>query len=366
MLLKCVIFVFEQKYFSLVDFRTDIIFAEASRIKVFMSDISFVVISNGQSIYQGGDEKVNLLSKKIRKISKTSGKVIYPIFKEAIPFAGNDPFWVKILNDASEGIFPRIYRYKDGTLTYKQKTKLFSKEICQDDPVLCLQNVQDSMRSSGFYSSKDNDIKVEETNQLRDEESKVILEWGKIRSKKFRRILISKYVSQLGEKYKLNDLELSKLINLTRIANSVGMINKSTVDMSNNQIVDITILCYDPYIRDFFIDTEVPLPKLSKAIIKKLNEEVEEDNNEPSIKVGGINISKSRFADWNKFTGILGKKILSHEKDREEKKSKVKRNSVVEKEEEEEELSSKRKKKKKITIAIRPKTKTESKSSSPT
>lgn len=330
-----------------------------------MSDLSFVVISNGQSIYQGGDEKVNLLSKKSRKSSKTTGKIIYPIFKEAIPFADNDPFWIKILNDASEGIFPKIYRYKDGMLTYKQKTKPFSKEICQDDPVLCLQNIQDSMRSSGFYSSKDNDIKVEEINHLRDEESKVVLEWGKIRSKKFRRILISKYVSQLGEKYKLTDLELSKLINLTRILNSVGMVNKSTVDMSNNQIVDITILCYDPYLRDFFIDSEATLPKLSKAMIKKLNEEVvEEDNNESNAKVGGINISKSRFADWNKFSGIVGKKILAYEKDREEKKSKGRGSSVVQKEEEE--LSSKRKKKKKIAIAIRPRTRSENKSSSHT
>jgi len=89
-----------------------------------MSDLSFVVISNGQSIYQGGDEKIDLLSKKSRKSSKTTGKIIYPIFKEAIQYANNDPFWIKILNDASEGIFPKIYRYKDGTLTFKQKTKL--------------------------------------------------------------------------------------------------------------------------------------------------------------------------------------------------------------------------------------------------
>jgi hypothetical protein len=291
------------------------------------------------------------------------GKVIYPIFKEAIAYTEGDPFWIKILNDASEGIFPKIYRYKDGTLSFKQKTKLFSKEICQYDPVLCLQNIQDSMRSGGFYSSRDNEIKVEEINFLRDEESKVVLEWSKIRSKKFRKILISKYVSKLGEKYKLTDIELSKLINLTRIANSVGMVNKSTVDMSNNQIVDINILCYDPYLRDFFIDPEVALPKISKAMIKKINEEiVEEDNSEPAVKTGGVNMSKSRLTDWNKFTGILGKKILSYDKgNNEEKKS---RSELEPTNMEEGELPTKRKKKKKIDITIRPKLRPESKSNS--
>lgn len=55
-----------------------------------MSDCSFVVLSSGRTIYEGGDEKSDIFSKRTRKSNKTDGKVIYPIFKEAMSHTDED------------------------------------------------------------------------------------------------------------------------------------------------------------------------------------------------------------------------------------------------------------------------------------
>lgn len=227
-------------------------------------------------------------------------------------------FWDAILDDASRGIFPKMYRYTNGILSFKQKTKVYSKEICQDDSVLCLTNVQDFMKSHGCYSSRDYIIKMEELNRIRAEASKVELKWKNIKSNKEKKLLISTYLTRLAKHYSLNNIEISKLINVTRMANAIGIINANSVVMENNHIVDIEVLCYDPKTRDFFIDPNVTLPKISKALLKKMETDegsydVCDDIDDEDIKPGCVNISKSRISDWKKYLTVLGKSLSTHD-----------------------------------------------------
>jgi len=284
-----------------------------------MSDGTFLILAKGRTIYEGGEVRPQTVTRRGRRTSKTNGEIIYPIFKEAAVYTDGDSFWNKILEDASRGYFQRMYRYTDGTLSYKQKTKVFSKEICQYDPQLCLKNVQEFMKSNGCHSSRDHMIQMMETEQKRNEASQTILDWKSIKSRKTKKLLISKYIAYLGEHYSLNRVELSKLINLVKMANSIGLINSNTVEMINNQISDIEILCFDKFARDFFIDADFRLPKISKAMLKKINEEsseAEETEESPiyNIKSSGVTISKSRTSDWAKFTTILGKRMAVHNK----------------------------------------------------
>lgn len=280
-----------------------------------MSDGSFVILSQGKTIYEGGDNKSGLFSRRNRRSVKNSGTVIYPIFKLAIKYAEDDLFWIKILDDASEGVFPKTHRYKDGILSCKKRNKYFTKEISQDNPLLCLQNIQDFMKDNGFYSTRDNTLKLEEIDNLREEESKKDIQWSKIRSNKIKKILVSNYISYLQRKYSLSNIEQSDLINKIRLATSSGLINKNSVVMENKQITNITILCYDARHRDFFIDPNVKSPKISKSASKKIKEELQDDDEmpeTPTIKLNGLNISKSRITDWGKFTTILGKRLATH------------------------------------------------------
>jgi hypothetical protein len=285
-----------------------------------MSDCSFVVLSSGRTIYEGGDEKSDIFSKRSRKSNKTDGKVIYPIFKEAIAYTQGDSFWDAILDDASRGIFPKMYKYNNGVLSFKQKNKIYSQEICQDKAVLCLTNVQVFMKSHGFYSSRDYIIKMEELNRIRAEASKVELKWKNIKSNKEKKLLISTYLTRLAKHYSLNNIEISKLINVTRMANSIGIINANSVVMKNNHIVDIEVLCYDPKTRDFFIDPNVTLPKMSKAMLKKMDTDENgydgcdayNDTEDEDIKPGCVNISRSRISDWKKYLTVLGKSLSTH------------------------------------------------------
>jgi hypothetical protein len=278
-----------------------------------MSDCSFVVLSRSRIIFEGGDEKSEFLSKRSRRSTKANAKVSHPIFKEAASYVEADPFWIKILENASRGIFPKMFRYKDGILSFKQRTKLFSKEICQDDPELCAKNVQDFMRSNGFYSDRDNAVRMEEMNAMREEEFQTELEWKNIRSKKTKRLLISAYVSYLGKRYQLTRLELSNLINLTQIANAVGIINSSTVIMEDDQIIDITVLCYNTVSRNFSLDSGAIISKLNKAAMKKINDEpMEEEEIHTKSSGTSTTFSKSRLTDWTKFATILGKRMIAH------------------------------------------------------
>jgi hypothetical protein len=274
-----------------------------------MSDGSFVIISQGKTIYRGGNNKEDKSSRRSRRSVRNDGTIIYPIFKEAIRYAEGDLFWIKILEDASEGVFPRTHRYRDGILSCKKKNKYFSKEISQDDPALCLENVQDFMKDNGFYSSRDNALKVEEINNLREKESMKEITWSGIRSNKTKKVLISGYISYLVSKYALSNIEQSDLINKIRLANSSGLINKETVVMENKQIINITVLCYDAKHRDFFIDPGSKLPKVKSEKKKKEDEDIIET---PSTKSCGISISKSRVTDWNKFSIALGKRLSGH------------------------------------------------------
>jgi hypothetical protein len=278
-----------------------------------MSDGTFIIFSKSRAIYQGGEDKPQAITKRSRRTLKLGVEILYPIFKEAAEYIKDDAFWHKILEDASRGHFQKMYRYTNGTLSFKQKSKVYSKEICQDDPELCLKNVQDFMQSNGCYSNKDHQIHLQEIEQKRNEASQTILEWKNIKSRKTKRLLISRYVAYLGEHYTLNKLELSQLVYVVRSANSIGLINNDTINMQNNQIVDIDILCFDTETRDFFIDPDAKPPKTSKST-KKVSKDEDDEEDEEELVPDKTIVSKSRMADWTKFTTILGKRMAAHNK----------------------------------------------------
>jgi hypothetical protein len=261
-----------------------------------------VIFSRGQTIYRGGDKKEPEPGRRNRRNNKNNGSVIYPIFEEASRLT-DDPSWESILKDASKGVFPRMYRYNGDVLSFKQKSKVHTKEICLDDPALCLRNVQEFMRNMGLYSERDQYIRLREMEAAEEEVKKPKVRWKQIKSDKTKNVLISKYISLLERRYTLDNMEITRLANVVRMANSIGMVNANTVSMRNGQIVDISPLCFNSKTRNFFIDPATPIPKMTKIDANKLEtklDSVEEKINIKS-KVGNTTISISRSLDWEKF-----------------------------------------------------------------
>ena len=279
-----------------------------------MSDGTLIMLSKGRTIFLGGDDKNQLLNRKERRITKLNEETIYPIFKKAAEYIKNDLFWFKILINASKGYFQKMYRYINGTLTFKQKSKVYSKEICQDNPELCLKNFQEFMQSNGTYSTNDHELNIKKIDELKDAASNIVLDWKKIKSKKIKKILISIYIDYLADRYCLTKYELSKLINVLKLAYSVGLINSSSVIMENNQIADIDVLCYDPSTKDFFIDADAKVPKTSRRSKKYSKSDEDDEIVCQDLNTNLVKISKSRFSDWNKFATVLGKRIALHNK----------------------------------------------------
>ena len=194
-----------------------------------MSDVSFHILAKGASIYrdESGLGSGQLSRRRNRRSVKGNQEVIYQIFKDAADLIKEDNFWFCMLEDFSKGIFPSMYRFNGKVLSFKKRTKVYSKEICQDSPEMCLKNTTDFMKNNGFHSNLDHKRRVENIEVLRLKKSKVILAWSGIRSRKTKKLLISMYTARLGEKYGLTILELSKLSNLVMMINSVGIINKN-------------------------------------------------------------------------------------------------------------------------------------------
>jgi hypothetical protein len=233
-------------------------------------------------------------SKKGKKTGKT--EIIHQIFADAVKYALGDIFWKNILTNASKGIFPKLYKYYNNILIFKQRSgKNLYKEICQDDAQLCFDNVKSFMMFNGMFSMRDT---IERKSDMSEEteENTEELKWKSIKSKKLKRLLLSKYVIYLTSRYNLCQKEKVNLDILLSTANATGLINKNNVIMDNNKIIDILILCYDSTNRNFFIDPSAKLEKITKAQLIKINEKNTSSTN-------------STIANqWDKFTKYLTEK----------------------------------------------------------
>lgn len=278
-------------------------------------DTIVVWSKGGMVIYTNGDPK-SQKKRRGRKKANCDGVIVYQIFDDAIKFIDDDPYWVKILQEASQGYFQKMFRYNNGILSYKIKNKIFTQEISQTDPELCLKNFQNVLRHNGFYSNKDHIIKTQEIENLKREALKIDLDWSKIKSKSEKKLLIYNYIVYLRKHYTLTKIEFSSLVNLIKMAYSSGIITCDTVCIEDNRIKDITFLCFDPVSRVFSICENTVFPKLTSTTFKKLRETVTDNDKTSHINIRGGNskLSKSRSADWAKFAEVMGKRIAVHNK----------------------------------------------------
>lgn len=222
-------------------------------------------------------------------------EILHPFFLSAIPYCNDDVFWIKILDNASKGIFPKLYKYLNNVLAYRQKAnKYVSVELDQSSPEQLFRTLQNFMKRNGTYSMRDENERVKEVETKDD----IINSWSDIKSRKMKRLLLSKYVIHLKSHYNLSNDEVVNLNTLISASNATGIIKSNNVVITDGRISDVTILCFDPRSRNFFIDSDVKIEQISKSQLNKINEE-----NSDLTPVAAE--KKTNLNNWGKFVAYL-------------------------------------------------------------
>lgn len=271
----------------------------------------FVILSAGQPWFQSGNVKslgtpVPKERKSVAKNRATAkGKAvpIYPVFIESSKLI-TDKFWVTIFENLAMGKLPRGFRFLNGILSFKVRSKTTEKLINLSNPVQAKDEVLDFMRSMGMLSKLDN----EEKKKVLDEDIARMAEvkissWSHVRTKYQRNALIDQYCRRVIHELKLEDSKIRELESIIRIGILAGIFNSRTIHVDDNQITSIDFIVRDDKGK-FYIDTNSVAPTRSKT-----KRRLEEPTSERFCDdYDAAHVTNASFGkQWTKFLGVFEK-----------------------------------------------------------
>ena len=213
------------------------------------------------------------------------------IFKESIRYT-DDIFWKNKLMDASRGVFPKFFSYKDGELIYgKNKLELDIKHISNDPKIAVNDFISFLKEKEKIYSSSDiQNMNIED----KFNEPLKIKTWADYK-KKDREHMIDFYIEKMERLMKLNDKEIDELKRKILEGIDMKIFDKNNILVDkDNCITKIEGLCMTKD-RSFIISKSL----IDKCQIKKPKES---SNNSKYIK------DKTQFLQkWKKYIETLDK-----------------------------------------------------------
>lgn len=164
-----------------------------------------------------------------KEVNKT---FVISILKDCHKYTG-DTFWKRKLNEASLGIFPKFFSYKDGSLIYtigKTKADTQYKELSQDPKISCEIFISFLKDKGKILSPSDtqNLVQIEEI----PEESKPRI-WA-IYKKKDKEHMIDLYIEQMKKSLSLSDIESNELYRRILEGLNAGVFKGKSIKESKN------------------------------------------------------------------------------------------------------------------------------------
>lgn len=237
----------------------------------FNEDGGIVILAGAKVLYSSRDNgvvkapKSNISSvTKVRASAKAKRVVEYPIFDKMMEYEV-DSFWKSLFDEAAIGKFPRNFKYQNGVLNYKIRSKTVEQEINEE-------NIEEAMEitkkflleHAGIQSPEDRRRKkIEEEKRIAEMLMNENVIWNQIRSEKQRMIMISLFVEGVGKKYNMSVEERKGLVQNIRIGMLAGYFNANNIEIVGTKIVDIKGLEYNQETREFEINKDIC--KLSKV-----------------------------------------------------------------------------------------------------
>ncbi len=268
-------------------------------------DGGFVIFS-GKKLWYASKEglensickpKTNRSVNKVRNSAKNRRIVEYPIFDE-IMSKETDIFWISFFDDAATGKFPRNFKYDNGCLVYRVKSKNIEIKIPDDPDVAVIEIKRFLLDQAGIQSPDDiiykKKIEEQRISQLLQNE---ITDWSHIRGEKQQTTMISIFVEKLGSYYRLNLEERKGLMQKIKLGIFAGYLNNENIQIGGNQIININGLEFDEDTKEFLVQrNDLYMNKINKKLIADttLNSSYDIQDNSNYNK-------KSLIKNWQKY-----------------------------------------------------------------
>ena len=228
------------------------------------NDGGFVIFSGRQTWYSSSTDnlpqsktktKAPRAGNKNRASAKTVPPAIYPIFESCAALT-TDPYWKCMMQEAAIGTFPRSFRYQNGSLTYRMKSKTRECPIPTDDPEQALATVRQFMMTvAGISSPTDIEIhKIEIDKRLTDYMAQEYNSWSEIQTTQHRTILIGLFVERIGNEFNLDLHQREALDNSIKLGILAGHLNSDNIHVRGNSIASIDGLIRDSETGQFRIE----------------------------------------------------------------------------------------------------------------
>jgi hypothetical protein len=287
----------------------------------------FIIFSGNKPWYSSKDNvdlgvspkpKSSKALTKVRASAKNKRIIEFPFFDELIKFE-KDSYWQNVFDDAAQGKFPRNFKFQNGVLTYKLRSKNIDQSIPKEPEEAIAILKKFFLNTASLISPQD--IRKNKADEDKIQEDKEDLPdnllWHQIRSEKQKLIMISLYVEKLGDDYSLSIEERKGLMQNIKIGMLAGYLNGDNIIFSGNSIDKIDGLVYDKSTRRLVIDKEsCNLAKIKNKHQNLYSSGMPEESlgNESysldeSKSFASKNLSKQDLIkNWSRFVSDFGKK----------------------------------------------------------
>ena len=166
-------------------------------------------------------------------------EIIYPVFLECCEFA-SDLFWENIFEDLAYGKTPYGTYINKNFFCCSYKNKEFSYKIERKDPYDLYTDIYNLLtKKLGILSHKEKIKKRVDFDNTECRIKEFRQEWGNIRKKNIKDLLVERYVIDMKNKHSLSIKQAKYLLSIIFIAIVFKVITPKDIEYSDNKIQNI-------------------------------------------------------------------------------------------------------------------------------
>jgi len=166
-------------------------------------------------------------------------EIIYPVFFECCEFA-TDNFWKNIFEDLAYGKTPYGTYINKDFLCCSYKNKEFSYKIERKDSKIIYDDIYNLLTNKlGILSRKEKVKKLVAFHKTETRIKEFRQEWGNIRKKNIKDLLVEKYVIDMKNKHNLTIKQTKYLLSVLFMAIVFKVITSKDIDYSDGKIKNI-------------------------------------------------------------------------------------------------------------------------------
>lgn len=166
-------------------------------------------------------------------------EICYPVFLECCHYT-QDIFWEKIFEDLAYGQPPYGTYINKDFLCCSYKKKEFTYKIERKDPKILYEEIYDLLINKlGLLSQREKLKKRLAFQNIEENMKDSRKEWGNIRKKNIKNLLIEQFVIRMREKHNITLKQAKYLLSIIFLASVFRVITSKDIEYKNGQIQSI-------------------------------------------------------------------------------------------------------------------------------